>query len=383
MRIGIDARFYGPSSTGLGRYTAELISHLLAHNPDLRLTLFVRRESWSAVPRDARVERVLFPHRWYSLAEQVLFPRVIRRAQLDLMHFPHFNVPLATPRPFIVTIHDLILHDFPTERATTLGPVQYWLKRQAYHLVIRRAVERAAQVITISNASADSLVRHFHLARERITVTYEGPSTLPVGVDQRPPAGFSVDSGSRFLLYVGNAYPHKNLEQLLRAFLIVRQRHPRTRLVLVCKDDYFSRRLKTFAVEIGLRPSSDTFVTGYVTDEELVWFYRHAAVYVFPSLAEGFGLPALEAMSLDLPVVASNASCLPEVLGDAALYFNPGSADDLAHVVGRVLSDERLRTFLVQRGKQRVARYSWERLASETLAVYRFVVTERGRHGAS
>lgn len=380
MRVGIDARFDSPTSSGIGRYTSELVTHLLALDPTLELTLFVLDPNVSRIPPHPRIRRVVFSVRWYSLAEQLRFPAVLKREQLPLIHFPHFNVPLLVPHPFVVTIHDLTLHDFPSERATTLAPVQYWLKRRAYHLVIRHAVNHASRVITISKTSAGNLQRHFRLPSERLVITYEGATTLPPtppGEDRRILTELALKPG--FLLYVGNAYPHKNLATLLQALVLVRLQRPSTDLAIVGKDDYFSRSLRREAADRGLREGQAIHFRHGLSDAELVSLYRSAGLYVFPSLTEGFGLPGLEAMSFDLPVVASRASCLPEVLGPAALYFNPLDASDLAQAILRGLTDEPLRTELVQRGRAQVQRYSWRRLARETLAVYRSL---RGaRHG--
>ncbi len=375
MHIGLDARFYGPASTGLGRYTAELVRHLLPLGPSLRLTLFVLNREFDLAGHP-QVRTVVFPYRWYSAQEQLRFPSVIRRAGVDVMHFPHFNVPLAAPRPFVVTIHDLILHDFPTERATTLGPVQYWLKRRAYHWVIRRAVDRAERVLTITEHSAESLRRHFSISPGKITVTYEGSPSIVAVNDAAEIAAIKHRFGlpERFLFYVGNAYPHKNLEVLLEALKRLQRVDPELALVIGGKHDYFNRQLQQAVVHQGLRLGRDVLFPGFLTDRELAACYRLASLYVFPSLAEGFGLPPLEAMSFDLPVAASRASCLPEVLGDAALYFQPHDPAEIAHVIRQALTDTVLRRQLVEQGRKQITKYSWQRLASETLAVYRSVV---------
>lgn len=379
MRIGIDARFFGPASGGLGRYTSELINNLLALDASVRLTLFLRPDGLGAFSEHPGVERVLFPFRWYTVAEQLRFPRVIRQANIDVMHFPHFNVPLASPRPFVVTIHDLILHDFPTERATTLGPLQYWMKRQAYHFVIRRAVERAEQVLTISQFSKENIIRHFGTPPDRITVTYEGPSRLPAVGDESSKVldRFSVRPG--YVLYVGNSYPHKNLETLLKAWLRVRSARPDLQLVLVGKDDYFSQRLQRYAASLDFILGRDVIFPGFLNDHDLASFYQHARLYVFPSLAEGFGLPGLEAMAHNVPVAASRASCLPEVFADAAAYFDPKRSEDIARVILDLVGDEHKMRSLREAGQRQVQKYSWRRLALETLTVYRSVVEEN--HG--
>ena len=214
MRIGIDARFYGPTGKGLGRYTEKLIKYLekLDHGNDY--VIFLRKENWKkSHPGNPRFEKVLADYRWYTLSEQKNMPRILNKYSLDLVHFPHFNVPLFYRGDFVVTIHDLILLDFPTKRATTLGSVKYAIKNLAYKKVIKSAVKRAKKVITVSEYTKKRLVERFNLDEDKIIVTYEACDKVE-----------SSESGMMdrdvlkihrinkpYLLYVGNAYPHKNL----------------------------------------------------------------------------------------------------------------------------------------------------------------------------
>jgi len=165
-----------------------------------------------------------------------------------------------------------------------------------------------------------------------------------------------------YLLYVGNAYPHKNLENLILAFRKIKQDNFDLQLVLVGGDDYFYKKLK--------KNNNDVIFTGFIKDEDLNVLYNNAALYVFPSLYEGFGLPPLEAMKRGVPVASSNATCLPEVLGDAAIYFNPLDVDDMAEKIKKALLDEGLRKNLIQKGFEQIKKYSWQKMARETLEVY-------------
>lgn len=379
MRVTVDARFFGPAGTGLGRYTAELVRNLLLVDPTVELTLIVLNASGPALPRDPRVRLVPFPVRWYSVAEQVQLPALLKRTSADLYHFPHFNVPLTAPRPFVVTVHDLILHEFPTDRATTLGPTRYRLKRLAYRFIIRQALARAERVLTVTQTSAEAIRRRFPQAAGKVVMTYEGPSDLQPPHDDGDDRALVRALGVRppFLLYVGNAYPHKNLELLLDALPVVRAQYPDVQLALVGATDFFHDRLRGTARAKGLRVGTEVVFPGFVSDRQLVALYRQASLYVFPSLAEGFGLPALEAMTFSLPVAAARASCLPEVLGDAAAYFDPYDPRAAAAVIARLLGPTDQRRTLIARGHAQVHRYSWRRLAAETLAVYRAVARQR------
>ena len=391
MTIGIDARFYGPLGKGLGRYTQEVVDNLIkiasAESPSgegvaFNYVVFLSPENFNEFNEDwPGVRKVLLPVPWYSWREQIMMPFYIWREKIDLMHFPHFNVPILTPVPFVVTIHDLILTHFPTTRATTLRPWLYSLKNLAYRLVISVAVHRAKKIITVSEFTKKDLVEQFKIAATKIAVTYEGVANLAKGRDSlfvakldRQETLEEYHIAKDFLLYVGNAYPHKNLERLLKVFSDLHGTRPDLRLVLVGKDDYFYTRVKNIARSLNLwqaeNKNSPVIFAGYVPDAQLEILYQAARAYVFPSLMEGFGLPGLEAMGYGAPVVSSNATCLPEVYDDAAHYFDPLNTDDMARAIDEVLSDEGLRNSLIAEGYKQIAKYSWERMAKQTYSIY-------------
>ncbi|NTW45651.1 MAG: glycosyltransferase family 4 protein [Candidatus Moranbacteria bacterium] len=362
MRIGIDARFYGPVGKGLGRYTEELIRNLesVASDKD-RFFVFLRKENFDAyVPKKRNFIKVLADFPWYSFREQTLFPVLLYGYDLDLVHFPHFNVPISYVRPFVVTIHDLILLHFPTVRNTTRSVATYWAKYLAYRLTIGSAVRRARKILTVSRFTESDILGVFPSAAGKTVVAYEGS-----GFSGRhgAPSGSEHGIMKPFFLYVGNAYPHKNLE----AFIPLAKRFPRVSFVLVGKEDHFYRRLRE---EVGRESVTNMLFPGFVPDERLVSLYRDATGYVFPSLYEGFGLPPLEAMSFGTPVIAAKRGSLPEILGDAALYFDPDDPDSLVRAVETVLTDEDVVARLFEKGKARSASFDWNRMAEETLRTY-------------
>lgn len=368
MRIGIDARFFGSLGKGLGRYTERLITYLERLAPGDEFVIFLRRENWDDyTPTSAHFTKQLADFRWYSLAEQRAMPALVRSAGIDLMHYPHFNVPILAPTPFIVTIHDLILTHFPTRRATTLGPLTYWVKQQAYRVTLSRAVSRATHILTVSNFTKQDIQQYFGYDPKKVTVTYEAVDAFPQPATDD--ASFVQRAGirGRYLLYVGNAYPHKNLEQFITFLKALPAKHADLSLVVVCKPDYFLDRFRKQVHDAGL--SARVLFPGYVDDATLGALYRTAYAYVFPSLYEGFGLPPLEAMAQGTPVFSSNAACMPEVLGDAALYFKPKDTRGMLAALER-LEDPAFRARLVIAGQRWVQRYSWRALAEQTLAVY-------------
>ncbi|MHB8903488.1 MAG: glycosyltransferase family 4 protein, partial [Patescibacteria group bacterium] len=384
MRIGIDARFYGPVGKGLGRYTQEVVDNIIkmsgADNGTIfDYVIFLSPENYDEFIADAaNVKKVKLDIAWYGFAEQILFPFYIWKEHLDLMHFPHFNVPVLTPVKFIVTIHDLILTHFPTVRATTLSPFKYKFKNFAYRLVILNAIFRARRIIAVSNFTKDDLVKQFKVRPDKISVTYEGVANLAKGRDSLFVARLDSQETlefyhipQKFLLYVGNAYPHKNLDFLLNIFSKLHKARPELCLVMVGKNDYFYSKIKDEARRLNLwqpnNSNNPVIFPGYVPDAQLEVLYREAALYIFPSLYEGFGLPPLEAMARSCPVLSSNRSSLPEILEEAALYFNPEDDNDALTKIDLLLNNEDMRQNLIAKGIDQAKKYNWWECANKTL----------------
>ncbi|HCC21938.1 hypothetical protein A2480_02270 [Candidatus Uhrbacteria bacterium RIFOXYC2_FULL_47_19] len=372
MKIGIDARFYGTIGKGLGRYVSELITHLEQLDDRNEYVIFLRRENFDDYqPTTPNFRKELAEYRCYSLNEQILFPLFLRRFHLDLMHFPHFNVPILYRRPFITTVHDLILLRFPTVRSTTLNPLIYRLKFLAYRLVIANALRRAKTILTVSRTTKKEIEQLFPRTKNKSIIVTDCACSENFGNNENKNESTERTSAPKkpYTLYVGSAYPHKNLERLVKGFdQFRRQGHENYSLVLVGANDYFYERLQKEMTreQLGL---GVTFF-GRASDEELADLYRNASFYVFPSLCEGFGIPPLEAMSYGLPVVSSNQSCLPETLGQAALYFDPEDIESMVTAMSRLADDEGLRTKLIEAGRIQCTCYSWRDTAARTLAIY-------------
>jgi glycosyltransferase involved in cell wall biosynthesis len=369
MKIGIDARFYGSVGKGLGRYTEKLITHLeRIALPGDEFVVFLRKENFDDyVPGRPEFRKALADHPWYGFGEQFLFPARLLRERFDLVHFPHFNVPFLYTRPFIVTIHDLILLRYPTTRNTTRSVLTYWLKFAAYRFVISSAIRRARRILTVSRFTEADILKEYPEAAGKIVVAYEGCELGPVATEsstRTKPGDLSRDILSPYFLYVGNAYPHKNLE----TFIPLSLRFPDARFVLVGKEDFFYRRLRLKVAEAG---AENILFPGFVPDAELADLYRGAIGYVFPSLYEGFGLPPLEAMRLGVPVIASSRGSLPEILGDAALFFDPDDEESLVGHIKTLLSDSGRTSVLKEKGYARAKLFRWEDMAEISLRVYR------------
>lgn len=371
-KIGIDARFYGPKGKGLGRYVQKLLQYLeeVDTNSEREYYVFLLRENFNLFqPQSQKFKKIIADYRWYSFGEQIFYPRLLNQYQLDLMHFTHFNVPLFYRRKFVVTLHDLILFHYPTVRNTTLNKYYYYFKLAAYRQVIKSAANRAQKVIAVSQFTKKDVVNNLKVSDEKVVVTLEGCDPPVVGKFSVPLSSVLHKYGiiKPYLLYVGNAYPHKNLERLCESFALVRKKHPSIELVLVGGKDYFYQRLGKF---IQRQQIEGVKIIGFVPDEELACLYQEALLYVFPSLYEGFGLPPLEALAHGLAVASSSRTSMPEVLAQAAYYFDPEKVDSMADSLDNLIKSEKTRQEIIINGAERIKKFSWEKMARETLAIY-------------
>lgn len=369
MRIGIDARFYGAIGKGLGRYTQKLIENLEKIDNINQYFIYLRKENFDEYqPKNKNFIKVLADFRWYTFSEQIHMPRLLNKYNLDLVHFPHFNVPLFYRKKFVITIHDLILVHFPTIRGTTLPALFYFLKFLAYKIVIRSAIKRAGKIIAVSNFTKDDIIKTYQVPAGNIVVTYEAcdePVSSPADVEK---ILGKYDIIKPYILYVGNAYPHKNLERLILAFAEVGEKLKDLSLVLVGKEDYFYRRIKNLA---NSKKIERIIFTDFVPDDELDAIYRNAASYVFPSLYEGFGLPPLEAMARGIPVLSSDHACMRETLEDSACYFNAKEPKEMLAALEKLINDEELRREFIRKGYAQAKKYSWEKMAQQSLEIYK------------
>ena len=369
MRIGIDARFFGSIGKGLGRYTQKLIENLEKIDRQNQYFIFLRRENWDEYqPQSKHFTKVLADVPWYTLREQIQMPKIFASCGLDLVHFPHFNVPVSYKGKFVVTIHDLILFRYPTRKASTLSAPAYFFKKKAYHRVINRAIKKSEKIIAVSEHTKKDILENFDIDPKKIIVTYEGADTIEKPLLENSETVLKKYGIMKpYILYVGNAYPHKNLDRLILAFKRVAKKHPGLSLVLAGKEDYFYKRLKKTVADNEV---SNVVFPDHIEEDHLPTVYREAKLYVFPSLYEGFGLPPLEAMARNIPVASSNASCLPEILGPAAYFFDPRGISETSEAIEKVLTDNDLRRRLIEAGQQQVKKYNWQKMAKETLEIY-------------
>lgn len=371
MKIGIDARLYGLEHAGIGRYVLHLIEELQRLDQNNDYVLFLRQDDYAGINLPPHWTKILAEVRHYTLAEQFVLPRLIQAARVDLMHFPHFNVPLFYHQPFIVTIHDLLWHEIKGLHVTTLNPLIYFLKYGGYRLIVSHALRQSRHILVPSQWVRQKLIDQFGLLGSKITVTYEGiAATFSQTVDSQSAQSLikRLKINPPFVVYTGSAYPHKNLRLLFTALNLLNQHRHRLNLALVSARSIFLDELKAYVHRLHL--DQQVFFLGYLSDQELRLLYDQAVALVHPSLSEGFGLTGLEAMAANLPVLASRAGSLPEIYQQAAVYFNPRDASDLAAKLRQLLNDAGLVANLRAQGQKLAQTYSWTDTAQKTLAAY-------------
>lgn len=370
MRIGIDARFYGPriGGGGLGRYVADLVTHLQRIDHINSYVLFLRKENFhECVITNANFSKRLVDVPWYSIAEQRVMPREIAAANVQLMHFPHWNVPLLTRVPFVVTIHDLILLEDPlSARATTKNAFIHGLKYVGFRLSVEKAIHQSRHIIAVSEYTKGSILRHFSVKSQKVSVVHHGVA-LPHG--ESDVALSTVGVYEPYVLAVGNAYPHKNLDTLVDAFAVFQKANPDVQLVVAGRRDVFSRRLEVQATDAGIPLRNIRFVD-LPTDAALATLYKKAMVFMFPSRIEGFGFPPLEAMLYGTPVACSNATSLPEVVGRHAFYFDPDDVDGMVTAMTRAKEGTLIDAAGITAAKRHASGYTWEDTAQKTMDIY-------------
>lgn len=364
-KIVIDAR---ELRTTTGRYVERLLTFLQEVDTDLshRYVVLLKpkdMDGWE--PSSKRFTKVACRFKEFTFAEQVGLLWQIMKLRPDLVHFPMVQQPILYQGKVVTTMQDLTTLRFVNPSKNRLA---FKLKQRVYQWVNFIAARKSAAIITPSEFVKDDVARHLHANSRKITVTYEAGESIEV-----VPEPMDEFVNKQFIMYVGRPQPHKNLERLIDAFAILKQTHPELHLVLVGKTDVLFRRHEKDTAHKGI---PDVHFTGFVSEGQLRWLYEHCAAYVFPSLSEGFGLPALEAMAHGAPVASSKATCLPEIYGDAAHYFDPTDVEEMAKAIGDLLDKPKLRDALIAAGRGQVKKYSWRRMAEQTLAVYRQVLGE-------
>lgn len=372
MRIVIDGRLW--SESGIGRYIRNLVLNLQKLDQKNEYFILHLKKDYDTLVYHNNFNKVLANFRWYGISEQLILPRLLNSLNPDLVHFPHFNVPILYKGKYVVTIHDLIHQHFQMKRATTRDPLTYKIKKYGYKRVFASAAKKSAAIFTPSEFIKNQIVSEWGVDRNKIIVTYEGVEDeflkilKEIKKDDFKKIAEKYGIQKPYLFYAGNAHPHKNIRSLIQAFLLIKEKHLNLNLVLSGPDHHFWKLVQNEFSRKGI------VFTGFVSEKELATLYKNAVMYVIPSLEEGFGIPMLEAFASGCPVVSSGAASLPEVGGDAAIYFDPKDRNDILQKIDQLLINHKLRQQLIEKGLVQVNNFSWKKLAEQTLKLYGQVI---------
>lgn len=379
-RILIDGRFIGVGES-ISRYVLEMLSGVLELDKENDYTLLIRPAGEEAIERypkivnapNLKIDILDIPH--YSLVEQTKLLTYLKQQKFDLVHFTQFNHPIFYKGNYVVTIHDL----------TLIGHLHYFnfVKQMAFNLVMRSAAKDSKKIITISKTSQDDVIDYFNIPKKKFEVIY-------LGIDHKHYNASIKDKELRikqfkekynisedYILYTGMWKKHKNLIRFFKAFEQFKTKNKSPlKLVLTGKIDKNEPEVLKEIERIDnltmKQFNNEAIVTtGFIEEEELPVAYTGALMYVIPSLSEGFGWPPLEAMACGTPVIASNLSCIPEILGEAPLYFDPYNVDGMAKAIETLSTDKKLRDELIEKGLNQASKYDWKETSKKTLEVYK------------
>lgn len=376
MIIGIDGNEANvEKKVGIGEYAFELLTQFERFKIyDLRFTIYLKNQPRPDMPveRDGWGYRVIGPSpMWTRFA--LPFDLYLHSQRPDVFFSPSHYGPRFSPVKTAISIMDLSFIKFP----------YLFAKKDLYQLTnwTRASVRKAKKIFTISKSSRNDIIETYGLGSENVVVTYPGI---------REDAGLKIKDLSmqelskkfgikgKYILFVGTLQPRKNIEKLVEAFSLIINHKSSVgdlSLVIVGKKGWLYEPILVSPAKYGVEEKVKFL--DFVENEDLPSLYRNALCFVLPSLYEGFGLPVLEAMKHGCPVITSNVSSLPEAGGDAALYFDPNSASDIANVIEKVITDEKLRQEMVKKGYNQIKKFSWEKTAKETLKVLEDLANER------
>lgn len=370
MNIGIDARLYGNRHGGIGRYTEQLISHLLMIDHKNSYTFFVHPNN-PQIPHSKKHTSINAPFKAYSWEEQTKFAQLINTSNIRFLHAPHWNIPICITKPFIATIHDLILLHHPNRKASTLPQWKYALKFQAFKLALYNATQRASHIITVSNHAKQDIANTLKIPNEAITAIHLGAQISHTPTQKN----LISQRNNPYMLMVGVQYPHKNHAFIIEVFKKLTEDHIQNMdLVIAGPTGPFTKDMHQLIDQantelFNIKSGKITFIAN-APDAHLQNLYKNASLLLFPSLYEGFGLPPIEAMLHGVPVIASNTSSIPEICQNNALLADPHDQTGWINAINTINTDHNLKQSLISRGYIHAQKFSWHTCAKKTFDTY-------------
>lgn len=374
MRIGIDLYSFIPKkSFGVGptNYAYTLVRHLIEQNKEHQFVLFTNKSNhqfFSEGENCKVIKNRMRPSKGFLriVHEQVLLPYYFYKEKLDVIHFTGNVISFLLCKKSVFTVHDLMWRYY---RDSNFVPFH---KRFYYSVFCPISFKLARKIITVSGFIKNEIIENYHIDPKKVDVIFQGQYVKDVHLPSQKEQEFHNQFGNGFIFTVTTSWPHKNLVALLKAFNILKEKHKDFNRKLIIVGQTLSRNVEIERyIEINRLLEKGVIFLGYVSDEMIYYLYNHAAVFVFPSFYEGFGVPPLEAMKFGVPVVAAKAASMPEVCGDAALYADPNKPEEFADQVYRLLDDPQLSTEMIARGRRREKEYSWPKFSNEVMEVYK------------
>ena len=357
-KIGIDARLY--SQTGVGTYLKNLLYYLEKKElKDEFFYIYLMAEDYNRISfKNKNIIKRRINYRWHSIGEQLGFAVNLYLDNLDLMHFTYFSYPILYFKKFLATVHDTTPLLFKTGKASTKNKLIYNIKHLFFRLIIWCQIIRALRIITPTNTVKKQLINLYgKTISEKIIPIYEGVSYQIKKTKENKSLSKKFDS---FFIYVGNFYPHKNVEKLIAAFAKVKTS---SKLLLIGPNDYFSARILHY---INIMKWADKInLVSNSSLSDLDFFYKNAKALIHPSLSEGFGLPLIEAMYFNCPIIGSNIEVFKELLGDNYLSFDPKSSQDITNKINKFIQNKPKFDY-----KNIVKKYSFEKMTNKTIKIY-------------
>lgn len=371
MRIGFDFRMGGSINAGLGRYGFELLTKILVQDSQNQYFIFYNKNNSN--PKDLAILKKLGGNlietniRHYSFREQLSLPRILNKYNLDLVHFPNFNVPILYKKPYVVTIHDMVHHKISGHKKSRV-----W-KFYAYQYLIQKAALKAKFILTVTEAAKNEIIKYLSVPEEKIIVIYEAPTSQEVIATDVEKVKQKFLLSRPYFLFVGTLERKKNVPMLAKAFdLFLTKFKFDMDLVIAGKIDEHYPEIKDQIMDIT--HSNRLVLTGFVEDDDQAALYQGAYAFITTSLHEGFGLPGLEAMKYGLPVLASNTEVFNEVYDNGAIYFDPLNPEDIADHMKLIAQDTQFHAQMQQKSFARVQYFDWSETAKQTIEVYNKVM---------
>lgn len=368
MIIGVDGNEANvEKKVGVSTYAFNLLHFFKkSSNKNLRFIIYLKNQPNNDLPKPSKYFKYEVV-RGNFLWSQIFLPiKLYQKKEIDVFFSPAHYIPRFCPVPSIVTIHDLSYIYYPQDfLKKDLFQLKYWTKY---------SIKKAKKIIAVSKTTKKDIVKNYQIPEEKIDVVYNGfEKTKTHSTSWQTNLKYKIKDP--YIFYVGTLQPRKNINTLILAFEKFKKIYPEFKLIIAGKKGWMYKKIFKLTNDLDLE--NDVYFTDYVTDNQLVFLYKNAFCFVLPSFYEGFGIPLLEAMSFECPVISSFASSLPEIGGDACLYFDPNNVFDLVEKLKLLKEDKKLRQELIKKGKKRIKDFSWQKCGEETLEIIKKTVSEK------